>query len=278
MLVNNGNFSKEKNMFPYTTKMEINLRNSKTLPHDLNNLPIFMIKNRIPALVVPPELLELVAAERVVHNADYQIITMVDWEDGNHYAMDKLKLLTKMALQTDGLEIRLSHDRNDMECHNELSSILDFIKKFNPLMQVRWVFEFRKICYDSYKHFFKHMKKFPATFVRTSTIVELANNFDVVEHARDIERIKQEYAGQVKISGNITKKVMDDVKAARYDVTVDQAKSIIKEINELKKKEQLEAAKLFDMSKTPKQDQTQIQKQDSEIIDEKDDIKEPVSS
>jgi hypothetical protein len=222
--------------------MEINLRNSKTLPHDLNNLPIFMIKNRIPAIIVPPELLELVAAERVVHNADYQIITMVDWEDGNHYAMDKLKLLTKMALQTDGLEIRLSHDRNDMECHNELSSILDFIKKFNPLMQVRWVFEFRKISYKSYEHFFKYLKKFPGTFIRTSTIVELANNFDVDEHRRDIEVIKRNYAGQVKISGNVTKNVMDEIKANRYDVTVSQAKNIIKEINELKKKEQIAAA------------------------------------
>lgn len=258
-------------MFSYTTKMEINLRNSKTLPHDLNNLPIFMIKNRIPAIVVPSELLELVAAERVVHNADYQIITMVDWEDGNHYAMDKLKLLSKMALQTDGLEIRLSHDRNDMECHNELASILDFIKKFNPLMQVRWTFEFRKFCYDSYKHFFKHMKKFPATFVRTSTIVELANNFDVAEHARDIERIRQEYAGQIKIGGNITKKIIDEVKAGRYDVTVDQAKNIIKECNDIKKQEQLAEMEKFKETKEAKkpieapEDLTKDVKEPSEI-------------
>jgi GTP cyclohydrolase III len=96
------------------------------------------------------------------------------------------------------------------------------------------------------------MKKFPATFVRTSTIIELANNFDVEEHARDIERIRREYAGQIKICGNITKKVIDEVKAGRYDVTVDQAKNIIKECNDIKKQEQLAEMEKFKETKEVK--------------------------
>jgi hypothetical protein len=219
-------------MFSVTTKLEINIRRGPTVARDIMGLGILMVKNRMPAVVVDPEFIEPMFFERQRVNAQYKILTTIDFYDGTQYAMDKLRTIPRFCLESDGFEILLSPGRNDSESKNELKAITEFLRGINPLIDIRWVLGLKNRKYEEVKNCVSHFKEYPCSFVRTNTNTT-APNLGLEKHLFDIEFIKKYYGGQVKVSGNVDLtliKALPDIR--RFDVSLTQYKGIVKEWKE----------------------------------------------
>jgi hypothetical protein len=224
-------------MFQYTTKLEVNIRRGKMAPTDMHNLSTFLIKSKIPAIVIDPEFIDPMMVERSKFNGQYKIIVAVDFDNGRRYGMEKLKYLPKNTFQTNGIEILLTPGRNDKESLNELKVISEWGKMFNPLLEIRWVFGFRTRARDLIANFMPYLKNVPGTFLRTDPNCEIPK-ISVEEHESDVAYLKEHSSTPIKISGNVTLEIMNAIKVARYDVTIGQAKKIVKAIEDENKKPQ----------------------------------------
>ena len=217
-------------MFNITTKLEINIRPGPSLSTDMNQLPTFMIKSRIPVLICHPSILEGAMIERLKTKATYKIYSTVDFDNGKRYAMDKFLDLPKQIFECDGLEILLTANRTDKESFNEMRAIKEYASRLNSLIDVRWVLGLRTRTYESVTNIMKHTIKIPASVIRTDTNIEIPA-ITTEDHQKDIDFIKQHVATQIKISGNITIDVINNIKnASKFDVSVLQAKRIVKSL------------------------------------------------
>lgn len=215
-------------MFNITSKLEINVRPGPTLGTDMNQLPTFMMKSRIPVLICHPTILEGALIERAKTKATYKIYTTVDFEHGKRYAMDKFLDLPKAVFECDGLEILLTANRTDMESLNEMRALKEYTSRLNSLMEIRWVLGLRTRTYDSVANIMKHILKIPANIIRTDINVEVPA-ITTEDHQKDIDFIKKHVATPVKISGNITLDIIKTIKNVnKFDVSVIQAKRIVK--------------------------------------------------
>lgn len=238
-------------MYQVTTKLEVNIRKSINIAADAADLATFMIKNKIPAVVVDPEFLELIMIERNGYKGPYKVICTVDFETGKAYAMDKLINSPKAIFEADGVEFLLTPNKNDKESLNELKCLHDFMKRINPLMEVRWVFGFRTRSSEQMKNFYQYLKNFPANYIRTDPNVEVPA-ITVEQHQKDVNTIKEHVHSPIKVSGNITLDMINKLNnVSRYDVNVKQAKKIIKDLQE--EEEQARVAKYQPVPQTPTQ-------------------------
>ena len=213
-------------MFHITSKLELNLTVKSVL--DLQGLSTFIIKNRIPALVVDPKLLDIALIERSKINARYKVITGVDFNSIKRYAIDKFLDLPKSVFESDGVEILLSPNKNDKESLNEIKSIMDYVNRLNPLMEIRWVFSFRTKGHESYSNFMKYLPNYPAKFLRTDPNLESAG-ITTETHQKDTDLLKKHCNLPIKVSGNITLDMIKTLKGvSRFDVDISQAKRIVK--------------------------------------------------
>jgi len=218
--------------FSISVKMEVNLLRSRTASGDHINLARWVIKNRVPAIVVDPLYVEASLVERMKHRGQYKIICSVDFESGKHYGLEKMRPLPKSIMTADGFDILLTSNRTDKEYLNELRILSEFIhENIHKSKEIRWTLGLRTREQATIALALPHIKKWPATFIRTDHNVLPAKQENEYErHIRDVKFIR-EYTGlPIKISGNIDYetylKLKGDVK--RFDVTLDQAKSIIK--------------------------------------------------
>lgn len=218
--------------FSISVKMEVNLLRSKTASGDHINLARWVIKNRVPAIVVDPLYVEASLVERVKHRGQYKIICSVDFESGKHYGLEKMRPLPKAIMTADGFDILLTGNRTDKEHLNELRILSEFIhENIHKSKEIRWTLGLRTREQTAIALALPHFKKWPATFIRTDHNVLPAKQANEYErHVRDVEFIR-EYTGlPIKVSGNVDYetylKLKDSVK--RFDVTFNQAKSIIK--------------------------------------------------
>jgi hypothetical protein len=217
-------------MFQPMTKLEVNIRRGKLAPTDMHNLSSFLIKNCIPTIIVDPEFIEPMIIERSKFNGGYKIITAVDFNDsGRHFALEKMRDLPQAMFATDGVEVLLTPNRNDKESHNELKAISEFIKQMKSTMEIRWVFGFRVRPKTAIENFMKYLTNFPVNFLRTDPNVDVPK-ITIKQHQEDLDYIRKYCANPVKISGNIDLKTMSEVKANRFDVSVAQAKKVLKEL------------------------------------------------
>ena len=70
-----------------TSKLELNLLNQRTSPEFVCD---FAIKHRIPAIVIPPDLVAPVLTRRMIRSGQFKIIVALDFPNGKNFAMDKL--------------------------------------------------------------------------------------------------------------------------------------------------------------------------------------------
>lgn len=233
-------------MFQQMTKLEVNIRKGKLAPTDMHNLSSFLIKNCIPTIVVDPEFIEPMLVERSKFNGGYKIVTAVDFNDaGRHFALEKMRDLPQAMFATDGIEVLLTPNRNDKESHNELKAISEFIKQLKTTMEIRWVLGLRTRQKTAIEHYMKYLTSFPVNFIRTDPNLDIKSTTQ--QHQEDLEYIRRYYAAPVKVSGSVDLSVINEVKANRFDVSVAQAKKVLKELeNPTKKEEKKEKAAIVE--------------------------------
>jgi deoxyribose-phosphate aldolase len=218
-------------MFNITTRLEVNIQ-GVAAGADINGLSTFVSKNKIPVIVSDPAYIEGVLVERSKFLGQYQVICTVDFPNGKHFASEKMRDLPKAAMLADGFDIMVSAKKTDRESLNELRAISDFILKYvDPTKEIRWVLGLRHREYDDVRNMMSHFKNCPAKFIRTDNHLVLPK-IDINSHLLDIEFIKSSVAIPIKLSGNITLTTINETinAVSRYDVSVQQAKEIIKEL------------------------------------------------
>lgn len=216
----------------YTTRMEINLLAKSMTPADVDGLSTFMIKNRIPALVVSPQFIDAMVVDRATRQATYKIIAAIDFDNGNSYGFSKMTNLPKSIFAIDGYEILVTPNRNEKESANELRIIRDFFLSVNGAAEIRWVLGLGARKTEAVQNVLKHLKNCPANFIRNTQFTDVL--FREEDHMSHIECIRENVASPIKLCGDITADIMSTFmkQVARFDVTVPQAKRIIKRVTE----------------------------------------------
>lgn len=231
-------------IYSISTKFEINLQGSQA--SDMGSAGTYVMQNKIPVMIVNPELFMAATVDRQMKirgtTPPYLIIVAIDFAgNGRNYAMDKIKQLPKEILEADGYDIMISHGRNEIETRKEMIALNDFFKQLNPLLQIRWVLGCRTQKTESIKTIIKMAKSLPASYIRTDNNVTLPN-MDLKNHIVDVKMIRDSMATPIKVSGNVNwetyKTLRKDV--ARFDVSIAQARNILKDAEAEMIKEKIE--------------------------------------
>jgi hypothetical protein len=221
-------------MYHLTGKLEVNIL--QPLGPDVHNLSSFIIQNNIPAVVASPLYLEAVLMERGRHFANYKVICTIDFPDGNkvwpNFAMAKLRDLPQAMFMADGYDIMLTPGRTDKECLNELRALSEFLQRLGP-KELRWTLPLRTVHYEEVDKFLPHIMKWPASFVRTDSNL-VVPDITLEDHLLDVEFIRSGVATKIKVCGNVNLNLIESLKnrVARFDVSLSQAREIIREFKE----------------------------------------------
>ena len=232
-------------LYNISTRFEINLQD--TLASEIGSASTFILKNKIPTMIVNTDLFMSVLADRQMKTwqmqPPYKIIVAIDFRDnGKHYAMDKVKLLPREVLEADGYDIMITPGRNEIETGKEMNTLHDFFKQMNPMTEIRWVLGCRTQTTENILTVIKMAKKYPPNFIRTDSNVVIPQQ-DIGNHRVDIKLIKDNIGIPIKLSGNINWEIVKEMKdqVARFDVSISQARSILinadKDINQAKTQE-----------------------------------------
>jgi deoxyribose-phosphate aldolase len=216
--------------FQIANKLEVNLLNSNTKPEYVSE---FVLKNRIPAIVAAPEYIAPLVAHRAVRNGPYKIICAVDFPSGSNFGMDKIFRTNPDFVGADGFDFLLSSNRTDVELHNEMMAIYNFIKGNRPFSQIRWVLKLRTHK-DAGLSALKHMAKAPPAFVRLNSELEVPK-IGVTKHREYIKLARKQVPYPIKVCGNVDLNLIDklanEVNVKRFDVSLNQAEAIIRELS-----------------------------------------------
>jgi len=211
-------------MYHVTTRLEVNVF-SRSIG-DIDGLTSFVVKHRIPTIVVDPALLEVLIIERSQFNYAHKVICVIDFENKN-YSFNKMKDLGKGIWAADGYEILVSPNRTDIETMNEMKSLREFIIRYEPTKEVRWALNLRNKRLD-FSHALKHAKSIPGSFIRTDiNLVSPAAILDA--HREDVDFIKKVVATPIKVSGSVNYDLIMALgqSVARFDVTLSQARDVV---------------------------------------------------
>lgn len=192
------------------------------------------LKYKLPALVVHPGLSSEAIIARDRAGGKFNIITPIDWPKGEIFGMNKMRGLYTDNLEADGFEILLTPDKLELETRNEAKLLTDFIKqRIAEDKEVRFVLGTATRSELNILTMCKGLLtvRTPA-YIRTDTNLKTqVNKANTEEHNRLIELVRTVIRVPMKISGNLNnlKAVISVPAAARYGVSVTQAKTIIKE-------------------------------------------------
>lgn len=215
------------------TKLEIDVMQINELQEAVD----LSVKYTIPAIVVHQSLINYAVIERLKKQGQFKIITPVDWPKGDTYGMNKLRGLTKEALSTDGFEIMLTDNKSSAETTEEARILCDFIKDhLDPSCEVRYVLGMHNRKPENIKSMCEGLLdvRMPQ-YIRTDNQLKLqANKANSDIHNAHISTICEIMRVPLKISGNIgtVRSITSCKDAKRFAVNVQQAKSIIREINQ----------------------------------------------
>jgi hypothetical protein len=221
-------------MFDVTTRLEVNIVRGKTASTDMASMSNFVIKYRVPTVVVDPQFVEQIMIERQRYRGSYKIICTVDFDNGKNYAMDKLRSIPKAALAVDGFDILVTAGKTDKESLNELKAISEFLKKaVDPLKEIRWTLGMRLRQTNDLLNVMKHLKTYPAAFIRTDHNL-VAQNLTLEKHENDVKFIKSHVGTPIKVCGNVDVETIRSLrgKVSRFDVSMTQAARILKKLSE----------------------------------------------
>jgi len=117
------------------TKLEIEV--SSYDKQEFIDVGTFAFKNICPAIVVPAEAVQAAIVDRSMRNGQYLVIAAVDFMNRN-YALDKWRPYTDDIFGADGFEITIG-GRNEVQCANEIRTIMDYVKGYNSIAEIRFV-------------------------------------------------------------------------------------------------------------------------------------------
>lgn len=191
-------------------------------------------KYKLPAIVVHQGLSTeaIIAKNRV--GGKFSIITPIDWPKGEVFGVNKMRGLSTDSLETDGFEILLTPNKFELETRNESQVLTDFVKKrLAERKEVRFVLGTATRAEENIITMCKGLLtvRTPA-LIRTDTNLKTqVTKANTEEHNRMLEVIRSVIRAPLKVSGNFNslKSIVAVPSAARYAVSVVQAKTIIKE-------------------------------------------------
>ncbi|MDP1712235.1 MAG: hypothetical protein Q8K86_07240 [Candidatus Nanopelagicaceae bacterium] len=218
--------------FDITSKFEINI-DSESSPTELVNAGTFAVRNRCPAVVVPPVLIPAAIIERSKLQGNYKIIAAIDFGITAHYALDKFKDLSRDVFAAEGYDVMLTEKRTNVETINEMRVINEFLReRINPLAEIRYVLNAYTRSKEEVQKLLAIAKNHPPAFIRTGAALSLPKErCDAAIHASVVKMVKSVYAATIKISGNVDLAVYNLLKqeAARFDVSMTQAMKVLHE-------------------------------------------------
>jgi len=195
-------------------------------------------KYRLPSIVIHPSLSSDALVCRGRSKGNYKIITPVDWPKGEIFATEKFKGLSLDSLETDGFEIYISQKKSADDIKKEIMSCTEFVKKFlGEIFEIRFVVGSRTKEPDDLKNAFEAFRNVKnPTLVRDDIVLKTQNykaNADV--HNEFKKSISEVISCPLKISGNIEtiEMVQSCDFARRFGVSLQQAKSLIRDVNNL---------------------------------------------
>ena len=198
-------------------------------------------KYRLPAVVIHPSLSSDALVCRGRSKGKYKIITPVDWPKGEAFATNKFKGLNLDSLETDGFEIFLSQKKSSDDLKKEISSCTEFIKRYmGELIEIRYVIGTRTKEPDSIKdavEAFRNVKN--PNMIRDDVNLKTQNYKANAElHNGFMDMVKEVISCPMKVSGNIENLTIIEAcdSAKRFGVSLQQAKSIIRLVNNIEKK------------------------------------------
>ena len=212
--------------FDVSAKFELNL--IKSNPVMAANSATYAIKNRIPVIVVPPNLFMPVLAEKQRLSGNYKVIAAIDFDNlGKNYAMDKIKTLPRDILAADGWDILITPGKSMIETSKEMSNLSMFLKQGNQLTEIRWTISCRAWSREIIDIILEAATKNPVSFIRTD--FDITTNTKAEEHEEHIKLIRNKLPTPIKISGNVNWELFKKLRksASRFDVSIDQARSIL---------------------------------------------------
>jgi len=196
-----------------------------------------IVKHKLPAMVVHPDL----SSEAFIHRGRlggrYKLITPVDWPKGATFGMNKMRGLSTDALEVDGFEILLTGGMNLIETRNEAKLLTKFIKQhIDEQVEVRLVLGTQLRDEDNIKAICEALLdvRMPAC-VRNDTQLKLqVSKANPDAHNNMMKLIASKIRVPMKIAGNINgfRVLTSCQNAAKFGVSLLQAKIIIKEFNQ----------------------------------------------
>jgi len=221
--------------FQLTSRLELNLFDATTNPAFVSE---FAIKHRIPTIVTAPEYLAPLMSHRLARGGQYKLIAAIDYPKGKNFAMDKLKRTHSDFVAADGFEILLSNNRTEIELRNEMRTLHSFLKMQNRMAEIRWCLGMGSRKQENTERILKGLLKFPPSYIRTDHHLELPK-IVAKDHLSHAELIRKYVPYPTKISGNVDYKTLKELKdnklIRRFDVSLDQLKSILYECDKEQK-------------------------------------------
>ena len=191
-------------------------------------------KYKLPAIVVHPGLSAEAIIARNRAGGKFAIITPIDWPKGETFGMTKMRGLSTSALETDGYEILLTGEKTEIDTRNEAKSLSEFIKqRLAQNKEVRFVLGTSMRSDENITTMCKGLLNVatPACVRTDCNLKTQVTKANTEEHQRLVNLIKDTVRVPIKVAGNLNnlKAVVAIPGAAKYGVSISQAKVIIKE-------------------------------------------------
>lgn len=212
-------------MYQVTGRMELNVLDYNA---PLPRVSEFAYKHRCPAIVVLPQLVPAFIADRESKKGVYRIIAAVDFTNKS-FAMQKVRDMGSDATAADGFDILCSTNKPANEVYNEVRSVSDFLKSLNQLAEIRWVLGAYGRPYAEVQNHLNCFNKYSVNWLRLDQRV-IDPKLTAAQHGGMVESVRRGCKLPIKISGNVNKEVTDlfmNDKGVRFDVTLEQANSIL---------------------------------------------------
>jgi hypothetical protein len=216
-------------------KLELDVMQASELSEAMELAHVY----KMNAIVVHPDLVADAMMQRVKRQANYQILTTVDWPKGDKHGVSKFHSMSIHALSCDGFEIMLA-SRPAGETKDECVGITEFIRVHLPRVQeIRFVLGCLSKEQTDIKTLCTALREVPApSLLRTDINLRCAQaKANISAHNASLATIQECINRPIKLCGNINSaKIIASCKATRYGVSLKQAQTIIKELKENPKK------------------------------------------
>jgi len=208
-------------------------------PQDLPNIQQIVQQinqHHINTITTPPHIYHHILPIIKLNNPHINTIITIDYPKGTTYGFQKLlsNLPPTNQTQPNGYEIHLTPDTNDIEAHNELKQITEFIKtKLNPTATITITLGTHTHTYQQIQNPLKHLTKHPINLIRTDPHNNHLNATPE-KHQEDIRWIQAITTTPIKISANITPQIIQTHKNnqhIKYALNTTQLQTLINHLN-----------------------------------------------